>query len=329
MKPYRIAVNMEWTSKCNARCVMCPQHLIGDRRLMTEETFRTALDRLSPSEVFRVVLAGYGEPTTHPRFMDMVTAIGDHPVRFDMVTNGQELDLERLQHLDGRIDLMMVSFSSIDPEVYGRVHVNLDHERVKENIRLAQRIFTRTRLGISLTPLAECLDTLPQTIRWLRDQGVALVTMSPTLYNRGGTMLDHEMATRRLRSTIAEYGLRSQELDFIPSLGDMVRQYRANRFKCVPRNSDMFITSGGDYLYCYNDIGHRHCIGHVRDMDLRQALSMRERSHPIEDLCSDCNMRGRYGVREMVQVGAEYLAGRVAAGFAGRKASNVQRSGLR
>ncbi|MBU1665644.1 MAG: radical SAM protein [Gammaproteobacteria bacterium] len=317
MKPYKIAVNMEWTSKCNARCVMCPQHLIGDRRLMAWDTFRATLDRLSPTEVFRVVVAGYGEPTTHPRFMDMVSAIGDHPVRFDMVSNGQELNLERLKHLDGRIALMIVSFSSIDPDIYGRVHVKLDHERVKENIRLAQKTFTRTRLGISLTPLAECLNTLPQTIGWLRDQGVTTLTMSPTLYNRGGTMQEHEMATRKLRAIIAEYGLRSQELDFIPSLRDITRQYWSNRFKCVPRNSDLFITSGGDYLYCYNDIGHRHRIGHVRDMGLRQALALRERSLPIEQLCKACNMRGRYGPMEIVQVGAKYLAGRAAA-FAGR-----------
>jgi MoaA/NifB/PqqE/SkfB family radical SAM enzyme len=319
MKRYKIAVNMEWTSKCNARCSMCPQHLIGDRRLMAWDTFRVALDRISPADVFRVVVAGYGEPTTHPLFMDMVTAIGEHPARFDMVTNGQELDVERLKHLDGRIGMLIVSFSSIDPGIYGRVHVKLDHERVKENIRLAQQTFTRTRLAISLTPLAECLASLPQTIAWLREQGISNLTMSPTLYNRGGGMQDHEMATRRLRSIIAEYGLRSQELDFIPSASDIARQYLANRFRCIPRNSDLFISSGGEYLYCYNDIGHRHGIGHVRDHGLRQILELRESSLPIEALCKTCNMRDRYRPLEILRVGTRYLADKTVAALAGRK----------
>ena len=28
MKTYKVAVNLELTSKCNARCIMCPQEMI-------------------------------------------------------------------------------------------------------------------------------------------------------------------------------------------------------------------------------------------------------------------------------------------------------------
>lgn len=308
---------MEWTSKCNARCVMCPQSQIQKPQLMKPHTFSKTMERLSPDDLFRVVVAGYGEPSTHPRFMEFMSEIGQHPVDFDMVSNGQELDEQRLRYMDGKLGQLVISFSSIDPLVYKRVHVNLDHERVKENIRLAQRVFKNTRLAISLTPLAECLETLPETIQWLQQQGVALLTMSPTLYNRAGSMRDHEQSTLRLREIIAKYQLHSQEMDFIPSLYDAFQQLWQNKFKCMPRNSDIFITSSGDYLYCYNDISHTHTIGHVDNLSVREVLALREKMSPVDSLCNGCNMRDRYKMQEVIQVAGKYIVDKIMNRLAG------------
>jgi MoaA/NifB/PqqE/SkfB family radical SAM enzyme len=81
---YKVAVNLEWTSKCNARCIMCPQDMIEHPQLMTVDTFYKTLARINTDDVFRTVIAGYGEPTTHPGFMEFVSAVGDHPGRFDI-----------------------------------------------------------------------------------------------------------------------------------------------------------------------------------------------------------------------------------------------------
>ncbi len=306
MSNYRIAVNVEWTSKCNALCPMCPRGLIEFPQLMTEQTWKQVLNRLSPDNVFRAVIAGYGEPTTHNRFFEFVDHLRDHPVKFDMVSNGHQLDAESIQHLDGAIGLLLISFSSVDPEVYKQVHVNLDQKRVMENIQLAQKLFKRTRLAISLTPMPECLPSLPDTIAWLRAQGVEILTMSPTLYNRGGSLEKHELATEKLRQTIKQYHLRSQELDFIPGVWDVFQQWRCNRFKCVPRNVDFLIAATGDYLYCYNDVKHEHSVGHVSNMSIREALARRENMEAIPDLCDGCNMRNRYGAGELVKAGVSY-----------------------
>jgi MoaA/NifB/PqqE/SkfB family radical SAM enzyme len=310
---YKIAINLEWTSKCNARCVMCPQHMIERPQLMTADSFYKALARINTDDVFRTVIAGYGEPTTHPRFMEFVSAIGDHPGRFDMVSNGQLLDEKKLRHLDGKINLLVISFSSINADVYRRVHVNLDHEKVKANIGLASRVLKETSVAISLTPLTECIDSLPETIRWLHDQGVEQLTMSPTLYNRAGTMEQHKHATERLRRIIRTYHLHSQELDFVPSFKDFVLQYWRNCFKCIPRNSDLFITSAGDYLYCYNDISHKQTFGHIDQLGIRQALNKREKLKELSVICDNCNMRDRYKMGEVSKVAANYLYGKARA----------------
>lgn len=308
MKPYRIAVNLEWTSKCNARCAMCPREAVPNPEVMEQETFQQVLGRLSPRDVFRVVIAGYGEPTTHPRFTEFAHMLEGAPVRFDMATNGQLLDPARLKQLDGVLHTLIVSFSSIDPAVYARVHANLDHARVKENIVLAQNTLRNTCLVISLSPLAECIDTLPQTIEWLHGNGIRNLSMSPSLYDRAGSWRESDPAAANLRQLIRRYRLRSQELDFIPSLRDLYRQWRANRVKCFPRNTDLAISADGSYQYCFNDIRHSHPIGHVSNMGVREALRAREQSPLDSHLCTDCNIHRRYRAGEVIRVAYAYLA---------------------
>ena len=313
MSNYRIAVNVECTSKCNALCPMCPRGLIEYPQLMTEPTWRQTLERLTPQDVFRAVIAGYGEPTTHTKFFEFVDDMRGHPIRFDMVSNGHQLDAERIRHLDGAIDLLLISFSSIDPEVYKRVHVNLDQARVMENIRTAQRLFKHTKLAISLTPMPECLPSLSDTIAWLRAQGVETLTMSPTLYNRGGSLQEHELATEKLRQLIQQHHLRSQEFDFIPGVWDVLQQWRSNSFKCVPRNIDIFIAASGYYLYCYNYVKHEHPIGHVANLSIREVLAKREGMALIPELCNGCNMLGRYDAKELVKAGFSYARAKLKA----------------
>lgn len=312
---YRVAINLELSSKCNARCAMCPRDLIAAPANMTDEVFRAALARITPEDVFRVVLAGYGEPTAHPRFRDFLQAIRGHAVPFDLVTNGSLLDESRLGAIDGAIRTMIVSFSSVEPAVYERVHVGLDLPAVMQGIERAQKSLRSTRLAISLTPLRPCLDTLPRTIEWLRSIGVEALTMSPTVYDRasgapvGG---DRPPTTRELRAVIREHGLRSQELDFVPSALEIGKQWLANRHKCIPRNTDLLVSAQGQYLYCFNDIRHGHPIGDVRDTSVREALRRREQTEADSAICGQCAMRGRYRFGEVSRAFVGWLGASLA-----------------
>ena len=309
MPGYRVTINLELTGKCNARCVMCPRDAVVHPRIMDLETLRTVMHRLDPRDVARVVVAGFGEPTTHPEFEDCLELLSGAPVPVDLVTNGQLLDVARLARLDGVFRLMIVSYSSIDPDVYAQVHVNLDHARVSSNILLAQEKLRRTQLAISLTPLSVCLPSLPRTIAWLKSHGVTALTMSPTLYDRAGALSPaaSPAAPADLRRILRDYGLISQELAFIPSAREIYAQWRANRHRCIPRNTDLAIAADGTYQYCFNDIRHSHALGHVDDMSIRDALALREGEDADPNLCDNCNVRRRYGAAEVARVAVSYL----------------------
>ena len=99
------------------------------------------------------------------------------------------------------------------------------------------------------------------------------------------------------------HGLRSQELDFVPSAAEIFRQWQRNRFGCIPRNVDLFVAASGDYLYCYNDVAHRHPVGHVGADAVAAVLRRREGMAAAAALCEACNMRHRYGPLELLGAG--------------------------
>lgn len=312
--PYRVVVNWEWTSKCNARCAMCPRHAIANPTVSREDSFEQTLARLDPADVFRCVIAGYGEPTTHPLFDRYIRRLRGHPVTFDMATNGSRLSEERLAALDGVLRTLMISFSSVAPDVYQSVHTNLDQQAVMENILTAARALRKTRLVINLSPTRECLDTLDATVHWLRSNGVNDLHMSPTYYDRAGAQqTGGQPDTERLRAEIRRHGLGSQETAFIPGAAEIFRQWRSNRVKCMPRNTNLLISATGDYTWCFNDISESRSLGHVRDMSLREAIERREAMEEEGGLCSQCNLRSRYGPRELARVAVTYLKVQMAA----------------
>lgn len=218
-----------------------------------------------------------------------------------------------MRQIDGIVGLLIVSFSSIEPDDYRYVHAHLDQKRMMANLQAAQRLLTRTRLAISLTPMAECLPTLPQTVAWLRAQGIDTLTMSPTLYNRGGARTGHEPASAELRRLIREHHLRSQVLHSISSTGEIARQWVGNPSKCVPRNVHLFVAASGDYLYCYNDLAHPHPIGNVAADSIATTLARRQQMPPVPALCDDFNMRLRYGPAELLKAGVAFMGSRLTA----------------
>ena len=314
MRRYRVTINLELTGKCNARCVMCPREAMVRPKIMSLDTLHWVVARLNPRDVSRVVVAGFGEPTTHPEFEACLEILRAAPVPIDIVTNGQLLDGARLELIDRFVRLLIVSYSSIDREIYSQVHVNLDHARVTSNIVMAQRRLRRTQLAISLSPLAVCMPSLPRTIDWLKREEVTALTMSPTVYDRAGAMKSSPAAAPSdLRRVIRTYGLLSQELAFIPSLRDIYAQWRANRHRCIPRNTDLAIAADGTYQYCFDDIRHSHPLGHASDMTIREALSLRERKGADPRLCENCAVRGRYGPAETARVAFAYVRAGAAA----------------
>lgn len=117
------AMQLELTSRCNLRCVMCPlttgtSSTSGAPGAVSGDTWERILPVARRCQ--QVFVAGYGEPFTNPRCVDLLRDLDEHGVETTIATNGLVVTpaiasaLASLRHLS-RVN---VSIDSPDPDVY-------------------------------------------------------------------------------------------------------------------------------------------------------------------------------------------------------------------
>jgi MoaA/NifB/PqqE/SkfB family radical SAM enzyme len=111
-------VQVEITTRCNARCCYCPRTALGGRwssQDMPLALFRSLLRFLGHTR--QVHLQGWGEPLLHPQFFEMVRLCKNKGLAVSTTTNGIALDdaiQQRLIDLD--VDVLGVSLAGVRPE---------------------------------------------------------------------------------------------------------------------------------------------------------------------------------------------------------------------
>jgi MoaA/NifB/PqqE/SkfB family radical SAM enzyme len=135
----QVVINLELTSRCNYRCVVCPQ---GNRKNgivkkdMSLQNFDIFLDRVK--EAFKkeiiireIINSGYGETFLHnnlehilARYVSLKKELdkkyGEYP-DISLVTNGSVITEKTLNLVTKAIDILKFSFPSSDPEHYGEI----------------------------------------------------------------------------------------------------------------------------------------------------------------------------------------------------------------
>jgi radical SAM protein with 4Fe4S-binding SPASM domain len=133
--PDPMQLNIETTTHCNLGCPHCAR--IVHRRaeeMMDENLFHYLLD-LAPN-AYRVVLAGLGEPTLHPRLPGLVAAAAARGRRVGLVTNAMSLTPALSQALI-RAGIAAVTFSldAVDPDVLAMTRPGSRIDRILDHIR--------------------------------------------------------------------------------------------------------------------------------------------------------------------------------------------------
>jgi len=113
-------VYVEVTTGCNLHCRTCIRNVWDDPEAqMAMHTFERLVESLKGMlYVKRVVFAGFGEPLTHPRVLEMIETIRKRGLAITVASNGLLLsqvtrDLVRLG-----VDRLVVSVDGVKPETY-------------------------------------------------------------------------------------------------------------------------------------------------------------------------------------------------------------------
>jgi len=147
IEDYPPCVQIEPTSICNYRCVMCYQadksfsnKSEGFMGYMKFDLFKKAIDELH-GNVEAITLASRGEPTLHPRFDEMLRYVSNKFLGFKVNTNASLMN-ERLAHLllESNINTLVFSVDAADKNTYEQIRVNGKFDSVLKNIETFSEI---------------------------------------------------------------------------------------------------------------------------------------------------------------------------------------------
>jgi len=172
------AFQIEVTSRCNLRCVMCPVTVLADRWPSVDLSWHSFGRIAAAFEKTKwVYLQGWGEPLLHRHIFDMIGLAKRAGCRVGFTTNGTRLTRgagERLLALG--LDVLAVSIAGASASTHEAIRVGSDFAKLLENLRgfLAMRAgkkSTTPRLELLFLMTRANLAELPDVARLAADLG--------------------------------------------------------------------------------------------------------------------------------------------------------------
>lgn len=141
--PRRIV--LELTNACNLNCVMCGRNASEFKLTQLDMKWFYSLEPLFDT-IEEVTLMGWGEPTVHPHFEEMLSVIDRHAARKYFCTNGMKLDKLHKAVFDHHVDVFAVSIDGAKPETNDLIRKGSDLRKINEN--LTKIITTKHNYGL-------------------------------------------------------------------------------------------------------------------------------------------------------------------------------------
>ena len=179
---------IEPTSRCNLACRTCIRNTwnepMGD---MDPETFGLLVGQLARfPHLESVMFGGFGEPTAHPRILDMIRAVKALGLRVEMTTNATLLDDALIEGLlRERLDTLWISLDGTTEESFDSIRAGANLGRVMENVeRLARRNGRdghAIEIGIAFVVMKTNLGDVKHLDRLARSVGARRILVSHVL----------------------------------------------------------------------------------------------------------------------------------------------------
>ena len=137
---FPVHIDLEINSNCNYRCLFCP-HGTGEMRndmpMMNLETVEKILDELAKNKVYSIKFNWRGEPALYPHLIDITAyakKVGIKEVQIN--TNGCLFDEQKIRDfIKAGIDRVIFSLDATTADVYSKIRIGGDFDRVVNNIK--------------------------------------------------------------------------------------------------------------------------------------------------------------------------------------------------
>lgn len=132
-------IYIEPTNSCNLRCVHCHQsspgtHFTKARGMMDIDVYKKIIDEIK-NKSEQITLDSQGEPTTHPKILEMIEYAKSAGLIVNMLTNGLRLSQEYAERLiELKMDRVVFSFEGSNEELHERVRRRSNYYETLRNI---------------------------------------------------------------------------------------------------------------------------------------------------------------------------------------------------
>ncbi|HSC76551.1 MAG TPA: radical SAM/SPASM domain-containing protein [Pseudomonadales bacterium] len=190
-----LEVFLEVSNICDLQCAMCPTFSAlntdrffalkrEDRGVIAYDTATEPLDEVLQHALI-IHASGYGEPTIHPQYKELLAYLSRYEALIDFFTNGMHLDDELCQFLvQGHIHRISISFSGVTAEEYENIYIGGDYERVLGGIRRLAKAKQEAgtqypRIEVNSIAFKHHIDTLPDFVRLMGEAGANVIHVKP------------------------------------------------------------------------------------------------------------------------------------------------------
>lgn len=166
----------ELTNACNLNCMMCGRNAADFKATMfSMDWFRYFESMFDMVE--EVTLMGWGEPTMHPDFIEMLRIIDQHDARKYFCTNGMRLDKIRDAIFDYHVDVFAVSLDGVRAETNNRIRRGSDIDKITKELKEIERMKKERGLKYPWINFVFCamksnLYELPDLVRLAAEIGI-------------------------------------------------------------------------------------------------------------------------------------------------------------
>lgn len=234
---------VEITSRCNLHCRICLLNDLNEPTgLMPFERFERLVEQVQAFPVKPWLhFAGYGEPTSHPRFLDMVRLAKEAGIRVGITTNGTLITQEMADALVRlQIDRVVVSIDGTDPDHYADIRLGSMLPQVIANMQGLNRARTRIAgrhalpvIGIAFVAMKRNVADLADLPALASRIGATEIIVSNLIPHNAQMeqeiLYEHTMAQRSMHASRQLINLSLPKMDLTPQTGALLNQLYHSR----------------------------------------------------------------------------------------------------
>ncbi len=245
------------TDMCNHKCKFCTLDWIthGSKTLASQIIGNMLVD-MQALGVKSIYIAGEGEPTLHPEFVEIVNGINHMGMSVAVSTNGSRFTRNVSKACLRSISWIRFSVDSVIPEIYNDIHgvKGGTLAQVLKNIEFAVEVKREEGLdvdiGVQSIFTTQTVHGLPQFIATMKELGVDNVQIKPCHNHPNSKWESDMMGPYKDMQTLVE-GMETHDFKVVFRSVGMERLQSARTYqRCHGFDFYVLVNANGDVVPC-------------------------------------------------------------------------------